>query len=379
MSSLWELESFYAPQDVIIAGGGFAGLWSAYYLKKLYPDYKILIIEKDVFPSGASTRNAGFACFGSVTELINDALISGKEKMLESVAMRYEGLKKIRKVFSAGEINYEQHGGYELISQQQYSSKKQLQHDINWLNDALQKTTGHKNIFKLTDKKIRRFNFQQTDHLIENKLEGQLHPGKMMQALIQKLHAKGIRILPGIELKAYEERNGKVLLHTNAPVSLTASRLLICNNGFDNHLLPKTDITPARGQVLITSPVKDLQLKGTFHYDEGYYYFRNLGNRVLLGGARNKAFEEEHTTTLSTSSIIQNELEQFLKEVVIPGKAYTIEHRWSGIMGLATDKFPTVEETTPNCFCVVGLGGIGVALAPVTGKQVAKMMVKKLL
>src|SRR5258706_9775673 len=111
MSSTWELESFYAPRDVIIAGSGFAGLWSAYHLKKNHPGLKILIIEKNPFPTGASTRNAGFACFGSVTELANDAKVWGREKMLEIVAMRYEGVKKIIKVFSASEINYKQYGG----------------------------------------------------------------------------------------------------------------------------------------------------------------------------------------------------------------------------------------------------------------------------
>ena len=121
----------------------------------------------------------------------------------------------------------------------------------------------------------------------------------------------------------------------------------------------------------MTSPIKQLKFKGAFHYDEGFYYFRNLGDRVLLGGARNKAFEEEHTYELSTSDDIQQELERFLREVVLPGETYTIDHRWSGIMGIGAEKKPIVTEVTDHVFCAVRMGGMGVALAPEIGKRIA--------
>jgi len=115
--SVWELESFFAPTDIIIAGSGFVGLWSAYYLKKLEPKLSITILERGLIPTGASTRNAGFACFGSLTELISDADKMGEDKMLELVTMRYKGLRRINKLFSKKEIGFEHHGGYELIAE----------------------------------------------------------------------------------------------------------------------------------------------------------------------------------------------------------------------------------------------------------------------
>jgi gamma-glutamylputrescine oxidase len=81
--SIWEKESFFAPADIIIAGSGLVGLWSAYYLKKKHPSLKITIVERGIIPAGASTRNAGFACFGSLTELLADIDHMGKEKTLE--------------------------------------------------------------------------------------------------------------------------------------------------------------------------------------------------------------------------------------------------------------------------------------------------------
>ncbi|MFL5809244.1 MAG: FAD-dependent oxidoreductase, partial [Flavisolibacter sp.] len=61
MVSIWEKETFYAPQDVVIAGSGFVGLWSAFFLKKKKPKLKITVVDRGLIPTGASTRNAGFA------------------------------------------------------------------------------------------------------------------------------------------------------------------------------------------------------------------------------------------------------------------------------------------------------------------------------
>src|SRR4051812_15686725 len=114
MVSIWEKETFYAPQDIIIAGSGLVGLWSALYLKKRNPKLRITILERGWIPSGASTRNAGFACFGSLSEVIADARISGTEKMLELVEMRFKGLERIHKYFGQSAIDYDLCGGYEL-------------------------------------------------------------------------------------------------------------------------------------------------------------------------------------------------------------------------------------------------------------------------
>lgn len=97
--SFWEKESFFAPQDIIIAGSGFVGLWSALQLKLRNPAYKITILERGVMPTGASTRNAGFSSFGSPGELIGDADELGEEKMWQLVEMTYIGLLEIRKQY----------------------------------------------------------------------------------------------------------------------------------------------------------------------------------------------------------------------------------------------------------------------------------------
>jgi hypothetical protein len=66
-----------------------------------------------------------------------------------------------------------------------------------------------------------------------------------------------------------------------------------------------------------------LDIKGTFHLDRGYYYFRNIGNRILLGGGRNLNFDEENTTEFAQTEIVQNKLE-LLKEVILPNQDFKV-------------------------------------------------------
>ncbi|HTI12213.1 MAG TPA: FAD-dependent oxidoreductase [Puia sp.] len=370
--SVWERESFFAPADIVIAGSGFVGLWSAYYLKKSAPHLSITIIERGIIPTGASTRNAGFACFGSLTELIADAQKMGEDAMLELVEMRYKGLKRITKLFHDKDTGFERHGGYELITDER--DVNELRSNIDWLNRKLKKIVKQQKVFQLQNDKIEEFGFAGVQHLIANKAEAQLHSGKLCQALLKLVQSMGVTVLNNITIKSFEKMNGHLVLHTDQPFTFTTSQLLVCTNAFARQLLPQLDIEPARGQILVTSPIEQLPFKGTFHYEEGFYYFRDLGDRVLLGGARNKAFEAEQTDEMTITDTIQKELERFLGEVILPGRTWHIEHRWSGIMGMGGDKQPIIRPINDHVFCAVRMSGMGVALAPIIGEKVAALM-----
>jgi glycine/D-amino acid oxidase-like deaminating enzyme len=374
LPSLWEKESFYSPADVIIAGSGFVGLWSAYYLKKKQPKLKITIIERGIISTGASTRNAGFACFGSVTELIKDAEVMGEDQMLALVEMRYKGLKRIRKTFTKKEIRFSKCGGYELISSIDDGSYNELSDRIKWLNHKLRPILGSKKTFRFDDDAIDEFGFNGISHMISNDLEGSLHPGKLCQLLLTTVQGMGVNVLTGTEITRFEDSPNGVSVFTNHNIELKGDCFLICTNGFAKQLLPELQMTPGRGQILVTAPIPSLKIKGTFHYDEGFYYFRNVGNRLLLGGARNMAIEEEMTTRMETSEKIQDRLEEFMAEHLLPGTPFEITDRWSGIMGLGSEKMPIVKKLSSNMYCAVKMSGMGVALAPIAGETVSELM-----
>ncbi|MCW3089308.1 MAG: dependent oxidoreductase [Ferruginibacter sp.] len=370
--SIWEKETFFEPQDVIIIGSGFSGLWSALHLKLLHPNYKVTILERGLIPTGASTKNAGFSCFGSPSEILNDARLMGKDDMWQLVRMRFEGIKEIRNYFSDEEIEYDDSGGYECFTDNSEDWHGCLS-KLNWLNEGLKKITGKDNVFTVADKKLRQFGFHGFDHLVENKLEGGLHPGKLIKALLKKIQALNVQVFTGVEVMNYVKNGNYLSVITNHDIEFTAKKMLLCTNAFTQRLIPSIDITPNRGQVLLTSPIDDLPLKGIFHFDKGFYYFRNLGNRILLGGARNMAFNEENTLTIHTTELIQDALEQFIQQRLSTAP-FTITDRWAGIMAMGSEKLPIVKAISENVFCCVRMSGMGVALAPVAAKKVVQLM-----
>ncbi len=388
--SVWEQSTYFAPKDLVIVGCGFVGLWTAYEAIQKNPKLNITILERGVIPSGASTRNAGFSCFGSVSELMYDVQLMGEATMLETVKMRYDGLQRIQKVFKAKEIDYNQWGGYELFegkksknsSNDLYDISK-LENDIAYLNKILAPVlkTPKKNgkylpIYTNASKEIKKLGFQGIEALVFNQMEGQLNSAKLVLALQKAVQAKGVQILFSTEVKKFKSHKKGVTITTNLDAPLETKQFIICTNGFAKQLIPDLDVVPARGQVFVTEPIKNLKFKGCFHFDEGYYYFRNLGNRLLLGGARNADFKNEKTYSLDTSDTIQKVLEKFMMERILPkgSKKPKIELRWSGTMGMGKIKKPIIEQLQPNVYCAVRMSGMGVAIAPIVAQKALNLM-----
>jgi gamma-glutamylputrescine oxidase len=374
--SIWEKETFFEPQDVIIIGSGFVGLWSAFFLKKKNPGLKITILERGVIPTGASTRNAGFACFGSLSEVVHDGKQMGNDRMLELVEMRFRGLERIRKYFKPSLIDFEMSGGYELYDVHDRISSEELKYNIDYINSLIRPVTSAKKTYRLSDENIGKFGFGKTRHLVKNNLEGYLHSGKLLRALLHRVQGMDVQLFNAMEVTSLEKNNQGFEIQTSQGFQFKTEKVLVCTNAFTRNLFPEIDIVPARGQVLLTSPIEGLPFKGSFHSDEGFYYFRNLGKRVLLGGARNKAFVAEETTEMETTDYIQFELERYLADTILPNfkDRYTIDHRWAGIMAMGSEKMPIVKELEPGVFSAVRMSGMGVALAPVAGQTVARMM-----
>ena len=113
--SYWEHESFLRGYDVMVIGSGIVGLSAALHLKLKHPKLSVGILEAGFLPSGASTKNAGFACFGSVSELLDELKTSPEDEVLQVVEMRWKGLLKLKETLGESAIDYKQLGGYEIF------------------------------------------------------------------------------------------------------------------------------------------------------------------------------------------------------------------------------------------------------------------------
>ena len=367
--SYWELKQYFTEFDLIVIGAGIVGLSSAISFINKNKKAKILILERGLLPNGASTKNAGFACFGSSSELLDDLSKNNSETIWETVLMRWQGLQILRKRLGDKGIDLNLWGGYELFDSKE--NKIKSLEKIQELNKEIYQHLGLKNCFSEYTKN--NFGFKNTKGIILNKYEGQIDTGLMMQNLLLLAQKKGITVLNNIEIKAINDLGGKVELKSINGV-FKAKKVVVATNGFANELLKINNINPARAQVLITKPISQLKIKGTFHYQEGYYYFRNIKNRLLFGGGRNINLKKEATSEIGLNSKIQNHLEYLLKTMILPNTVFEIEHRWSGIMGVGNEKKPIIKPISNNVIAAVRMGGMGIAIGSKVGEIVAKIL-----
>jgi glycine/D-amino acid oxidase-like deaminating enzyme len=134
------------------------------------------------------------------------------------------------------------------------------------------------------------------------------------------------------------------------------------------------DLYPARNQVLLTKPIPGLKVAGCFHYDRGYFYFRNIDGRILLGGGRNLDLETEKTAAFGGNELIRAALEKLLRDVICPDQPVDIDSWWTGILGLGPVKKPIVERFSANVVVAVRLSGMGVAIGTLVGQEGASLL-----
>ncbi|MBC9795881.1 NAD(P)/FAD-dependent oxidoreductase [Sinomicrobium weinanense] len=366
--SYWEKTEWLSGIDFTIIGSGITGLNCALALREKHPKSRILVLEKGILPQGASTKNAGFACFGSISELLDDLNTSTEEDMVKLVEKRWKGLQLLRKNLGDKKMDYRQYGGQELFLKGNPQFFEACLENIDRINGLLQ-PVFNEDVFTV---KKNIFGFQGIqDRYIFTPFEGQINTGKMMQALLKLCSRKDIRILNATEVLDFKDTGNKVAVKTDR-FEFSTEKLFIATNGFASNLL-KEDVLPARAQVLVTKPLKNLKIKGTFHLEKGYYYFRNIQDRILFGGGRNLDISGETTIEFGETRIIQDRLEEILKTVILPGTSYEIDQRWSGIMGVGKHKDPIVKPLSGNVYCGVRLGGIGIAIGTWTGKELAAL------
>lgn len=371
--SYWERTAFIDHADVIIIGSGIVGLNAALHLKTTEPSLKVLVLEQGFLPSGASTKNAGFACFGTVSEQLEALKISTEDEVAQLADYKWRGLQRMRQNLGDGAIDYHQHGGYELFLNDEKAQANEAFDNIDRLNKILKPAIDGHDIYAVADAKIAGFGFAGVKHMIYNPFEGQIHTGKMMRALVTKVYQKDVMVLNNCAVTNIKNEGDAIVLETSAGV-FKASKIILATNAFARQLYPDLAVTPGRGQVLVTKPISDLKLKGTYHFNEGYYYFRNIDGRVLFGDGRNLDFKAEETIAFGNTAAMQEKLTGYLRDMILPDTDFEIDYWWSGIMGFGEELRPIVKELEPNIFCAVRCNGMGVAMGTLVGEEVAGLV-----
>ena len=355
-----------------VIGAGLVGLTAALYLKQRRPGWRVVVLERGLLPSGASTKNAGFACFGSISELLEQ---EKRGDLQAVVAARWAGLARLRELLGDATLAYQPVGGYELFRETEGVLAAECRDKIDYFNALLAPVVGQARTFRDASAEAGRFGFGGVGTLLKNEHEGCLDSGRMMRALLARAWAADVPVLTGCAVEAIEASGAGHRVQLAQGAAVEAGQVLLATNAFAAELLPELAVVPGRGQVLVTEPLPDISLPGTFHYDHGYAYFRQLpDHRILLGGGRNLDFAAEATTAPGLTAPVQAYLETLLREVIVPGRRPRVAYRWSGVMGFGPALAPIVAWARPGVLAAVRCNGMGVALGAGIGWQAAERL-----
>jgi len=305
-------------------------------------------------------------------EIIDDLKTLSTDEVEALINRRWNGLKILRDRIGDDDLMYNTQGGYEIFTQDQHYEYQECIDRIEEINELVFNAIAQRNCFELVANPFGIKNYQS---LVYNQYEGQLHPGMMMKQLQKIVIEKGIEVQYGVNVESYEAHSQGVSLITKSKnYTFRSDKLLITTNAFTATLVDDIDLKPGRNQVMMTKPIKGLKIKGCFHYDKGYVYFRDFNSRLLIGGGRNTAMHEESTENFGVTDQIKEYLRKLVKDIILPNTEIEEEMWWSGIIATGSNKKPIVQEVTKNVYLGVRLGGMGVALGSLIGKELAELV-----
>lgn len=359
--SFWEENTFMQPIDVAVIGAGICGLSTALFLKRNNPLWNIVVFEKGANPAGATVKNAGFSCIGSVTEIMADLSYQDRSSVYQKILSRKKGLDLLRTTLGDQEIGYEACGGFELFETEE--DYQRAVDNMQGLNDWLKDINGGQPIFvetRIGNKKA-----------ILNQVEGSINSGKMMYRLLQLVQQVGVKVCFN---SAVSEEVNQLWIKSEKRELLQAKKVVFCTNAYTREILTDyTDqIKPGRGLILFSKPIENLTWKGTFHMHQGYVYFRNIGDRFLIGGFRNLDRLTEETLLEEVNGSIRQALIDLTKDFLGLSESFQIEKEWVGFMGFTPTGLPLLQKRNSNQWVAAGFNGMGVALGMEFGRQAAK-------
>jgi len=294
-------------------------------------DIDALLLERRHLAAGASGRNAGFLLEGTAANYAAAVRQHGRAVAREVWAFTAENHARLAEAL-AGAAGHRRLGAYTLAA----SAEEELELEAA---ASLMQEDG--------------FPAEYRAGRLLNPRDGELDPAAAVDAL-----AQGGQVIEGCEVTSL----GAGGVETSRG-DLQAATVVLATNAYTPQLLAAAPIRPVRAQMLATAPAGELLVDRPTYSDWGYRYWRQLADgRLLLGGFRNLAPEEEVGYVEEPSDRIQNHLERHLQAM---GVEAPVTHRWAGIMGFTPDSLPLVGPVPgrPGLFVCGGYTGHGLGFA----------------
>jgi len=335
-----------ATADVVIVGAGIAGVATAYFLAKA--GARPIVLEARGVAEAASGRNAGFLLAGVAENLVAASRRYGATaaKRIWQVTIRTRSIVRTLVAENAIDCELRFNGSDQIAGDDEEWREIEESAQLLRAQGVPMTTNASERCATYAD-------------------DGELHPVKWVRGLAAAAVRLGARIHEDTPVS--HVRDG---VAATAGGSVTAGAIVLCTNAYTRHLT-ESRVRPVRGQMLATEPTAPVIARPAYA-NRGYQYWRQRADgRVLVGGWRDTAVDEEVGEEERTTPRIQDQLDAFL---AARGIRTRVTHRWAGTMGFSHDALPYVGETSPRLFVCGGFTGHGMAFGPASAEMIATLV-----
>lgn len=349
--SPWQQPLPPAACDVAIVGGGIMGAATAFWLHRLDPALRVVIVEAETLAHGASGRNAGFLLPGTHTDYASAVHTYGRDAACRLWQFTAENARLVREQ-DAEVFDLSMTGS--LIAAGSPEEAARLKEAAALLGED-----GVEARYLPADEANARLHGEGFTGALSVPDGGTLHPVKLVRYLAAQ---SGATVLEGWPVTALEPGPSGARLVSERG-ALDAEHVALTLNAFLPRLVPEAArfVRPVRAQMLATAPVRPLLAVPVYSH-EGFFYLRQLWDgRLYLGGARHLNAEKEVGYEDATTAGLQADLEAYLRTHFPSIGTPAIERRWSGTMGFSPDGLPAVGAVpnVPRAIWAAGFTGHG--------------------
>ncbi|MFD9092670.1 NAD(P)/FAD-dependent oxidoreductase [Streptomyces collinus] len=352
-----------ATADVVIVGGGYTGLWTAYYLKKAAPFLRITVLEQKFCGYGASGRNGGWL-YNGVAGRDRYAKLHGHEAAVRLQKAMNDTVAEVVAVAEAEGIDADVHRGGVLevaTTPAQLARLKAFhEHELSY-GEKDRELYGARE----TAERIRAagaVGSTWTPH------GARLHPVKLVKGLAAAVEALGVTVHESTPVTEIRPR------HAVTPYgTVRAPYVLRCTEGFTASLKgQRRTWLPMNSSMIATEPLTEEQWAAV-GWDgretlgdmaHAYMYAqRTADGRIALGG---RGVPYRFGSRTDNDGRTQPETVEALREILtrfFPALAgVRVAHAWSGVLGVPRDWCATVTlDRTTGLGWAGGYVGSGVA------------------
>ena len=363
--SIWESQmlqtSSQKPLDALVVGAGIVGMNAALELAARQPDWRSAVGDASPLGGGGSTRNAGFTCFGSPSELLDDWHQIGPKATVDLVRMRWKGLQALRQMWGDDALGHRACGAVEAFTDS--ALFEEVMAFLPTLNKALEE------VFQDTPFQadpVESATLKATCGQIRSHLEGDLNTASMIQTMRAGLDRAGVAFWPGLRVENLSNADGLWNVTCGA-LAISARHVLLATNAFAQDLID-LDVHPVANQVLVSEVMPGLKLDHTVHHDRGYVYVREIEGRLLIGGGRQWDCRDDDE--------VGERLTAWALRHVVGCSPFEVAHRWKGQLGIGASRRPEVKTLQSGLHAGVRLGGMGVAIGTTVGRMLADLAIR---